>query len=70
MIIRMNTQVYLEETDFLKNNKAMKMFFKLIKMNLLCTLLYTKMQIMQGFFWGENSSLAIRVHLFSLKRSQ
>lgn len=26
----------MEETDFLKNNKAMKMFFKLIKMNLLC----------------------------------
>lgn len=23
-------------------------------MNLLCTLLYTKMQIMLGFFWGEN----------------
>lgn len=43
----------MEETDFLKNNKAMKMFFKLIKMNLLCTLLYTKMQIMQGSFWGK-----------------
>lgn len=45
----------MEGTDFLKNNKARKMFFKLIKMNLLCTLLYTKMQIMQGFFWEGNT---------------
>lgn len=33
----------MEKTDFLKNNKAMEIFFKLIKTNLSCTLLYTKM---------------------------
>lgn len=32
----------------------MKMFFKLIKMNLWCTLLYTKMQMMQWLFLGKH----------------
>ena len=47
----------MKETDVLKNNKTMKMFFKLIKMSLYCILLYTKMQIMQGFLLGKKQWL-------------
>lgn len=54
MIIRMNPEVSLSlEEMFLKNNKALKMLFKLIKRNLLCTLLYAKMPTMQGCLLGK-----------------
>lgn len=50
----MNPEVSLSlEEMFLKNNKALKMLFKLIKRNLLCTLLNTKMHIMQGCLLGK-----------------
>lgn len=50
----MNPEVSLSlEEMFLKNNKVLKLLFKLIKRNLLCTLLYKKMHIMQGCVLGK-----------------
>lgn len=50
----MSPEVSLSLEDmFLKNNKALQMLFKLIKRNLLCTLLYKKMHIMQGCLLGK-----------------
>lgn len=72
MIIRMNPEVSLSlEEMFLKNNKALKMLFKLIKRNLLCTLLYKKDAHYARLLIGKNNiGLVIPVHLLSLKRSQ
>lgn len=52
----------MKETDFLKNNKAMEIFFKLIKP--LTHSVYMRCKLCKGFYWEKHNGLAMISPLF------